>query len=284
LVRLVGTLDRSAIARAPNAYVAIARAPWTVQVHAVRELLLEHLLGSSTSADLQRWLSTSWASSVLSRDASLLRSVIADEVSATSDHFSQAWLRAWVTLEIVGNSAPDVGGASLEICGLLLWRWPVPWPAEVTEIWCRLLQSGSRDSSGHAAACAQALRFCFDNTRLPLGPVVAEAFFTIHVAAMRDQGKLSWNLLGWTDWDKGGELRRRLVDAFSSGDWEPRWFVLAAAEPWLLRKLCKRMLRQWRGQAFLERAFDQLRSYPSTLLAHELADILRDPDYVVDWD
>lgn len=284
LVRLVGTLDRSAIGRARNAHVAIERAPRTLQVHAVREVLLDHLLGSATSDDLQRWLGTGWASSVLTRDASLLRSVIANEVSIGSEHFDRAWLGAWRTLEVVSSSVPDMGGAIFEISGLLLWRRPLRWPLEVADIWRRLLKTTLHGSSRHEAACAQALRFCFDNTKLPLGPVVAEAFFPIHAAAMKDQVRPSWDVFGWTNWDKGGELRRRIVDAFSSGDWEPQWFVLAADQPWLLRKLCKRMLRQWRGQAFLERAFDQLRAYPPTALTHELADILRDPEYVVDWD
>lgn len=201
-----------------------------------------------------------------------------------SEHFHQAWLGAWKTLEAVSACVPDMGGAILEICGLLLWRRPIPWPAEIADVWRRLLSTPSRDPSRHEAACAQALRFCFDNVGLPLGPVVAETFFTVHAAALKDQARRSWDVFGWTNWDKGGELRRRLVDAFLSGSWEPHWFVFAAAQPWLLRKLCKRMLRQWKGQALLERAFERLRAYPPMPLTHELADILRDPDYAVDWD
>jgi hypothetical protein len=250
----------------------------------VREVVLDHLQGAATSDDLHRWLSTAWASAALSRDASLLRSVIADEVALGAEHFQHAWLGAWRTLEVVSRSVPDIGGAIFEICGLLLWRRPTPWPAEVTEIWRRLLSAPSRDAAKHEFACAQALRFCFDNIRLPLGPVVAETFFTVHAAALRDQVRPSWDFFGWTNWDKGGELRRRLVDAFSYGEWEPHWFVFAAGQPWLLRKLCKRMLRQWKGQQFLERAFERLRAFPPTPLARELVDILRDPDYVVDWD
>jgi hypothetical protein len=282
LVRIVGVLNRSAIGRAQNAHVAIGRAPVAVQVHAVREVLLDHLFGLATSDDLNRWLGMGWASSTLSRDASLLRSVIADGLS--TEHFNQAWLGAWRTLGIVSSSVSDTGGAILEICGLLLWRRATPWPSEVADIWRGLLKTSAHSSLRHQAACAQALRFCFDNRRLPLGPVVAEAFFTVHAAAMRDEDKPSWDFFGWANWDKGGELRRRLVDSFFHGEWEPEAFVLAAGEPWLLRKLCKRMLRQWRGLAFLERAFDQLRAHPPSPLAHELADILRDPEYVVDWD
>jgi len=284
LVRLVGTLDRSAIARTRNGQVAIERAPRPVQVHAVRAVLLDHLLGAASSDELHRWLATPWASSVLSRDASLLRSVVSDEVALGAEHFHQVWLGAWRTLEVVSGSVPDLGGAVFEICGLLLWRRPMPWPTEVTDIWRRLLRAPSRDPGRHEAACAYSLRFCFDNIRLPVGAVVAETFFPVHAAALRDQVRPSWDFFGWTNWDKGGELRRRLVDSFLHGEWDPHWFVFAAGQPWLLRKLCKRMLRQWKGQAFLERAFERLRAYPPSPLTHELADILRDPDYAVDWD
>lgn len=284
LVRLVGTLDRSAIGLAKNAQVTIGRAPRTVQLHAVREVLIDHLLGSATRDDIKRWLVMDWVTSVLSRDASLLRSVIADEVSLGSDHFNQAWIGAWRTLEVVCCSIPDTAGTIFEICGLLLWKRPVPWPSEVADIWCNLLKAATHGFSRHEAVCAQALRFCFDNTRLPLGSVVAEAFYTVHAAALKDQVRPSWDFFGWMNWDKGSELRRHLVDAFSFGEWEPKWFVFAASQPWLLRKLCKRMRRQWRGQVFLERASDQLRTYPQTPLIIELFDILRNPDYIVDWD
>lgn len=284
VVRLVSALDRSAISRVQDSRLAVERAPRSVQVHAVREVLLDHLLGMTTSEQLQQWLSMNWASSLLRRDASLLRSVIAAEVSLGSERFNESWVSAWRLLEAVNTSVPDTAGAIFEICGLLLWRRPTPWPPVASDLWRRLLEVTPRGSARYEAACAQALRFCFDNTRLPLAPVVAEAFFTVHAASIEDEVRPSWDFFGWTTWDKGGELRRRLVDTFFYGDWSPKWFVLAAREPWLLRKLCKRMLRHWRGQQFLERAFDELRAYSPSALTRELADILRDPEYVVDWD
>lgn len=284
LVRLIGVLDRSAIGRARDAHVALERASRTVQVHAVREVLRDHLVGLATGDELRQWVVTTWAASVLRRDRSLLRSVIADELSVDAEQFDKVWLSAWRTLDVIGRGVPGMVDSILEICELLLWRCPVRWSSEVASVWASLLHTAPVGSPRHDVACAEALRFCFSNASLPLGPVVAEAFFTVHAAAMRDQVRPSWDLFGWTSWDKGADLRRRLVDAFSYGEWEPQWFVLAAREAWLLRKLCKRMLRQWQGKAFLQRAFEQLRSDPTSRLACELADILRDPEYAVDWD
>ncbi|NOU34042.1 MAG: hypothetical protein HOO96_39625 [Polyangiaceae bacterium] len=285
LVRLVGSVDRSAIGLARGAIENLRCAPRAVQAHAVRESLLDHLHGLTEVAELRRWLVAAWGSSILDSDASLLRAAIADSLSSGPEQFSQTWVRAWRTLEAVGLSVPGSSPAVVDICSLLLSKSPTPWPAVVVDSWCTLLKAESHDILRQEVACVQALRFCFDHTKLPLGPIVAQAFFAVHDAAMHHNvDRPRWDLFGWTNWDKGAELRRRLVDAFSHGDWEPHWFVLAAGEPWLLRKLCKRMLRQWRGQAFLERALERLRVEPPNVLTVELADILRAPGYIVDWD
>jgi hypothetical protein len=284
--RLVTTLGRSAIAAVPDAPDTVEFAPRAVQSHAIRELLTDHVMGMATNDDLRRWLRKEWCASLVRRDASILRTVLADALSSGVTHPAQTWLEAWRTLDVVSETIPDTAGSVLELCGLLLWRRPTPWPRDASDIWCRLLRRSVSDPARHEAACAQAIRYCFDNPKLPVGATVAETFFSVHQAAVRDQARPGWDFFGWTSWDKGGELRRRLVDAFVASDWEPHWFVAAACEPWLLRKLCKRMLRQWKGEAFLERALEQLRQLvpPRTKLTHELAAILRDPDYEVDWD
>jgi hypothetical protein len=96
--------------------------------------------------------------------------------------------------------------------------------------------------------CAQALHFAFEHRQLPLAAVVAETFYPVHAAAMKDdQNRAHWWSWGFGSWDKARDLRRSLVDSFVQSDCPPYYFVLAAREPWLLKKLCKRMLRQWKG-------------------------------------
>lgn len=277
--QLATGLDRSAISRCPEHMLPLERAPSSVQYHAVRQILLDYL--ESEHADLESWISTDWCAGVLTKDASLLRAVIGDGI-ATSQEFAASWVAAWKILEGVSRHIKQASGSVVEVCDFLLWRRPWPWPPQTTSMWVRTLANLAPDQVRHEVACTQAIRFALDNTRVQLAPVVAEAFYAVHEAARRTQSRPSWDFLGLTDWDKAGELRRRIVDAFYySPEWEPEYFILAARETWLLRKLSKRMMKQWRGVEYLQRAYSRLR--PGRLTS-ELHDILQHPEYPEDWD
>jgi hypothetical protein len=100
-----------------------------------------------------------------------------------------------------------------------------------------------------------------------------------------DRGR--WFLWGFGNWDKAKDLRRSLVDAFLQSDWPPPQFALAAREPWLLRKLSKRMLRQWKGEQFLESAYIGLRNISKQEhrdLLSVLRQIVQNPEIAEDWD
>jgi hypothetical protein len=106
---------------------------------------------------------------------------------------------------------------------------------------------------------------------------------------MRDkENQGPWWLWGFVSWDKAKDLRRSLVDSFVQSDWPPFFFALAAREPWLLRKLCKRMLRQWKGRQFLESAYSNLKKLSGSEAGHlttVLSQILQDPDAIEEeWD
>ena len=105
---------------------------------------------------------------------------------------------------------------------------------------------------------------------------------------MKDQSvQPSLLSLVFGDWDKAKDLRRSLVDSFTHSDWDPSQFALSAREPWLLRKLSKRMLRQWHGFEYLERAYSGLNAIATSKakeLAGVLSEILRDPQFTEDWD
>jgi hypothetical protein len=121
---------------------------------------------------------------------------------------------------------------------------------------------------------------------LPVAPVAAASFYTVHAAALQDRDASFFGLLSFLQWDRGLELRRRLVDAFGHGAWPARWFVLAAKEPWLLRKLARRMMRQWNGREFLQRALQDLMTSASDegVLVKTLEEVLRSPHIEEEWD
>jgi hypothetical protein len=109
------------------------------------------------------------------------------------------------------------------------------------------------------------------------------------MAAMQDkQNRGPWWLWGFGGWDKAKDLRRSLVESFLQSDWPPYYFTLAAREPWLLRKLCKRMMRQWKGAQFIESAYSGLRNHSDDQvpkLTAVLQQVLRDPESIEeDWD
>lgn len=96
-----------------------------------------------------------------------------------------------------------------------------------------------------------------------------------------------WFLWGFGGWDKAKDLRRSLVESFRESDWPPYYFALAAREPWLLRKLCKRMLRQWKGHQFLESAYtglQKLSNPKNQKLITVLHQIVQNPEIAEDWD
>jgi hypothetical protein len=67
--------------------------------------------------------------------------------------------------------------------------------------------------------------------------------------------------------------------------WNPVDLLLATREPWLLRKIARRVLNKWQGEQYLSRALQGLPS-SETLLRNELAEILRNPSKLAteDWD
>ena len=109
--------------------------------------------------------------------------------------------------------------------------------------------------------CAQALKFSFENTRLPLGAVVVESFFEVYTAVM-ESTKLppeAESLFGIFDWDKGKELRQRLIDAFYYSDWHASDLFLSVNDERLIRKVFKRLIRRHGGDHYVFRALQELK-------------------------
>jgi hypothetical protein len=61
-----------------------------------------------------------------------------------------------------------------------------------------------------------------DLVTLPLGPVVAEAFQTVHEGVFASTTPVEVPaLFGFFDWDKAKQLRKRLIEAFLGSSWRP---------------------------------------------------------------
>jgi hypothetical protein len=143
--------------------------------------------------------------------------------------------------------------------------------------------------SDHLQFCAQILAFCFDATSSPVGQLVAEAFPDIYLSLVRQAtappnfGSL---VAGW-DWDKGKELRALVVDRFLRSSWDPADLALLAVDTGLLPKLFKRIKRAPHGTDYLSRMANSLANRSDSRAARaskDLGNLLRDPDFTVDWD
>ncbi len=287
---LVRGLKRSAIARVPHADQVLGgfggKNIMSLREHALRQLLADHLEGFCDVGKLQRWCSESWVIDTLaSTSAGTIRAMFADQLRRSPT----SWPHAWEVVESI-PAVVAVKNADLvyEIIAVLLQSRSDQWSALSAMSWRTLLSKVSWGDRAQIDLCSQALHFALEHRHLPLGEVVAETFYPVHDAAMKDRSqRRSWGLWGFHQWDKAGDLRRSLVDSFLHSDWDPSQFALSAREPWLLRKLCKRMLRQWEGSKYLEDAYSRLKKIPGPTaeeLASVLYQILQDPDVIEEWD
>ena len=162
----------------------------------------------------------------------------------------------------------------------------------LAEMWAQILRRARSDTERPRTTltlCAQALKFAFDNTRLPLGCVVSEAFREVYVA-VTESSRLPPEtecLFGVFDWDKGKELRRDLVDSFFYSHWQPGELALAAGDVRLLRKIFKRLLKNGGGERYARTVLSDLKERGderAIRLSKSLQEMLEHPDFYEEWD
>jgi hypothetical protein len=203
-----------------------------------------------------------------------------------------AFQRAWKWLEIAPESFYRSRGSTIgQVIGRLLSLNYGEWPPDIANVWVRVLRRTRHEAGekSYRLLCGQAVKFAFDNVALPVGVLVAEAFYSVYEEVTGSEQPAS-ELDGWLGifgWDKGKELRRALVSAFLRSEWLPSHLALAAKEPSLLRKIFKRLLRQSRGHSYALRVFQGLGA-PADPKANKLreiwGDMLAQPHFSEEWD
>lgn len=283
-------LGRSPIARVRNAARLIAGAKGkdsnVVKEYVIRQLLADYLDLVCDTGTVKLWFEESWVAEALTHiRADSIRAMLAEQLKRSPS----CWALVWNLIENFPNTVAFNNERLVhEIISALLQSHSGQWTVAAANSWEHLLARISSGDRVRVNLCAQALHFALEHRRLPLASVVAETFYPVHEAAMDDQpNRGPWFLWRFSSWDKAKDLRRSLVDAFLQSDWPPPYFVLSAREPWLLRKLCNRMLRQWKGHEFLESAYAGLKKLASpqnSELASVLKQIIRNPEAVEEWD
>ena len=124
-----------------------------------------------------------------------------------------------------------------QLLGLIFEASRDAWPAEAVDLW---LDSLLR----RKALSFQALALALENIRLPLSPIVVASFPHVYTEAISDRHKpLFERFLFFADWDKGKDLRRRLIEAYSASGWPPGDLALLAHQSGILKKVVSRSLR-----------------------------------------
>lgn len=290
-IRLINAgLKRSPISRlseAPRLLGVPRKAGFeVVREYAIRQFLADSMEGHE-QIRIRSWFSEQWVMATLgSIRGDFLSSIVTELCKENTGN----WERAWILIRTIPNEVVLINERMVaSAVSALLQANDKCWTDNSVKCWRQLLSQVSRGDATRISLCAQALHFALDHSSYPLAPVVAEAFYPVHTTAMEDQENRSpWWFWGFGTWDKAKDLRRSLVDCFLQSHWPPSHFVIAAREPWLLKKLCKRMLRQWKGQEFLETALSELRKQQDSetqALSSALQNLLRFPETLEDeWD
>lgn len=292
LARVVERMQHSCVARVRGAsawisQLRVSSASGMIQDHAMRQVVQDYIKGNIDAQTSGEWCSISWANSWLQAVSSwTLCSLVGVEVRASA----ASWQRAWCFVE----AAPDalylntnqVVEDVIDTLGRVRqWEY-----ADATVLsWIRVIERlAALDHERHLAAASTALNCALSHEDGPFGALVAATFYAVHQAAMLDHAESSraWHPWRFFQWDKARELRGALVERFFRSKWNPSDLVLATKEPWLLRKIARRVLRKWRGKEYLEQALAAMgtASSSSGALRAELTEILRNPNYFEDWD
>jgi hypothetical protein len=179
-----------------------------------------------------------------------------------------------------------------ELCDSLFACVRQSFPAGVQDSFNKVLKRSGPEAGAYMrqTLSAKMLRFALDNTRLPLGAVVAEAFADVYaVAIQKDSRPPSFlsALFGTYDWDRGKDLRVSLIDVFQRSNWAPGDLAVAANSAGILPKIFKRLHRTTKGDDYIKRMLQDLsqRNNPDLLkMTDHLKSLAMNPDFYEEWD
>ncbi len=238
----------------------------------------------------ESWQGTSWGAKwlkeVCNRD---LESVIMPKYSSDK----ACWIRAW---EWIAKTSPIFYHRPTSSLPALIEKLSYlnygKWSENVSDFWSIILcrSHNECDPQTNLELCAYALNFAFSHKQFPLGPIVRDSFNTVYSATLSERLPSELGILGfftYLGWDKGKELRRKLVDSFMDSDWKPGDLALAIRDNSLLRKIFKRIMRRWKGEKYIDRILEDLanrQSETAKIKYNELMSLASNPNFYEPWD
>lgn len=249
----------------------------------------EYIGGSIKKREFSQWAESAfgrvWFDRVpYPRLASLL--VQAEDITVSR------WSCAWSVLQYAPDTIYTRRYSPVDkLVDLLLRSHLDEWTEEVSVNWVSIIRRaedvGAR--SLHLTLCVKALNYSINHLDLPLSKVVVESFPVVYNHTLTKDSSLSWlRPLSYlfSDWDKGKELRRQIVQSFLKSEWPPEDLALAMPDKQTLRKIFKRLHRRSGGDRFITRMLTGLEKHKdpkATKMYRTLKELVESPEFDESW-
>ncbi len=155
--------------------------------------------------------------------------------------------------------------------------------------WARLLDE-ARGRNMRCALRADVVTLRYAIERRPLGgSVLALATFApvYQIASSREPSSDVDTLFSFLDWDRAKTLRGDLISTYLRSNWPPGDLMVIAERAAIGRKMLKRLGREYRGEEFIERMKNDLRSRSDAQAfgaLQAIVDFERNPPNRHEWD
>lgn len=222
---------------------------------AMRSSIANYLEGTIDWDTYKLWESPEWGNKWLA--VSPIRD-LRELIHKLSFQSNDSWKRSWKWFaECSENLYASNGSQISKLIEALISINPnqLEWDIKVTDYWVKIIDRVKKLSgkSAYLQVCSDALSFAFQHTELPVSKVVVSCFLPVYIA-VTESDELpaeTYNLFGYFDWDKGKELRKKVIQAFvESRTWAPGDLALSFREKPLLRKMYSRLKRYWNGKNY----------------------------------
>lgn len=263
---------------------------------ALRSAIVGFIKGEIDRESFQVWQAQDWSIRWFERVNSWdLESLV---VGKSYDNL-QAWEKAWAwTSEapdvLYYRDPPIIPVLVAKLIGARRGNWK--WHSNLSETWVAILHrtANAKQNLAYLYLCSHALDYAFSHKQYPLGGVVAEAFPKVYTTLLKSptvspMTSIIFSIISWidSDWDKGKDLRQRLVSEFMDSTWAPGDLALAARDTELLRKVFKRIMRRPDGERYVAAMLRDLKGRNGPLAARTsdtLAKLVKNPNFDEPWE
>lgn len=200
-----------------------------------------------------------------------------------------AWQRAWIVFSIL----PPVlfrKVAGYQLIADFAGSYRAFWTEDVAHAWVKCIVRADMELSYESTLrmLMESTSFCLNNSRLPVGAVICQAFPPVYLAVSTGKAThVTDEMFGYFDWDKAKKLRKDLIDAYVSSCWPAEGLALIAAKCQILRKVIHRLQRKWSGHDYIRQVMGGLRrlgSPEATSIWAEVSGVINDPSFFEPWD